>query len=181
MDRQAGCVGSDDGAGLADGLDAREKGALDFEIFGDGFDNPVHLATPAEIVFKIAAGDQACGVGREERRGTGFFCGFEAGGHDSIPNRWTFKCQTFACLVRYEIPRNDIEQITRDARVGKVSSNPRTHRSGSQHSDFFNPSFHWSAQKRTSRLQNEKRRVNLKDRERPKYAKLLLGVIAPYG
>jgi hypothetical protein len=62
-----------------------------------------------------------------------------------------------------------------------VGGYARAHRSGSKHNNSFNPLFHWSAQKRTSRLQNEKRRVNLKDRERPKYAKLLLGVITPDG
>ena len=53
-DGQAGGIGGDDGAGAAMGGDAIEQLALDFEIFGDGFDDPIGFGAPGEIVVEIA-------------------------------------------------------------------------------------------------------------------------------
>jgi len=53
MDRKATGVGGDDGAGLAELGDAREELTLDFEIFGDDFDDPVGFRDAGEVIFEL--------------------------------------------------------------------------------------------------------------------------------
>ena len=88
---QAGRVGCHDGARLADRFDARKKAALDFEILGDGFDDPVHLAAPGEIVFEIARGDEPRRLRREKGCRARFFRGFESRENDAISHRGTLE------------------------------------------------------------------------------------------
>ena len=58
-DGKAGGVGGDDGAGAAMRRNSLQQAALDGEIFGDGFDDPVGLGAPGEVVLEIADGDAA--------------------------------------------------------------------------------------------------------------------------
>src|ERR1700722_17254394 len=69
MNWKSGGIGSDDRAGLAWGLDARQEIAFDLEILGDNFDYPVRFRTPSEIVLKIASSHEACRLRRKEGGG----------------------------------------------------------------------------------------------------------------
>ena len=57
VNRQSGGIGGDDGSGLAELGHAREQAALDLEIFGDHFDDPVGVFAARQVVFEIADGD----------------------------------------------------------------------------------------------------------------------------
>ena len=150
MNRQAGGVGGDDGPGLADGFDAGEEAALDFQIFGDGFDDPVRLAAPGDVVFKITGSDQARVVGREECGGTRFFGGFQAGEDDAIAHGAAFQRQTFALFRGSEAGGNDVQQVARDAGVRQMRGDARAHRTCSQNRCAFDASFHWCPSRRLS-------------------------------
>ena len=67
--RQAGCIGADDGAGAAARVDTLEKGALRIRLFDDGFDDPVGLRDPFEIRVEPPGPDAADCVGRKKRIG----------------------------------------------------------------------------------------------------------------
>src|SRR5581483_11574041 len=83
-DGKAGGVGGDDRAGAAMRQDFLQQAALDGEIFGDGFDDPVSLGAPDEVVFEIADGDAGGGGGREEGGGARLLGGFEAGANNGV-------------------------------------------------------------------------------------------------
>ena len=168
VNRQAGSVRGDDGAGFADGFDAAEKAALDFKIFGDGFDDPIDLAAPGDVVFEISGRDEARGFGSEKCRRAGFFGGFEPGEHDAITHRGAIEGQTLALFLGSQARRNDVQQITGDAGVRQVRGDARAHRAGAEHSHAFNAivSLEFlSALPNTVRLQKQYGAVNRKDPE----------------
>jgi hypothetical protein len=68
VDGQAGSIGGYNSAGAAMRSYAVEEFALDFEIFGNGFDDPVGFGAAREIVLEIADGD-AVSDGRREKCG----------------------------------------------------------------------------------------------------------------
>ena len=43
-----------------------QQAALDFKIFGDGFDDPIAMPDVAKMIFEIAGRDQCAGGLREE-------------------------------------------------------------------------------------------------------------------
>ena len=133
VNRQAGSVRRDDGARLAHRFDALKQLALDFQIFGDGLDDPIHLPHQARLSSKIPGRDQPRGFRREKSGRARFFRGFEARQHDAIAHRRAFERQPLAFFIRSQFRRNDIEQVTRDAGVGQVRRDARAHRAGSQH------------------------------------------------
>ena len=51
-DAETGSICGNESAGTAMSFDAFEKRALDFEIFGDDFDDPIGLGAPIEIIFQ---------------------------------------------------------------------------------------------------------------------------------
>ncbi len=62
-DGQAAGVGGEDGVGAAVLRDLFEQSALDVEVLGDGFDDPVAVGDQGEIVVEVADGEEARGVG----------------------------------------------------------------------------------------------------------------------
>ena len=56
--RNAAGVGGEDGARLAVLQHSLDQGALDFEVLGDGFDDPVAVPYLGEVVLEVAWGDQ---------------------------------------------------------------------------------------------------------------------------
>ena len=47
------------------GLNARKQRRLDFEIFGDGFNDPIALREPGQVIVEVAGRDERC-AGRLE-------------------------------------------------------------------------------------------------------------------
>ncbi len=78
-ERNAAGVGGEDGAGGAEGGDALPEGALDFEILGDGLNDPFAASDAAEIVFEVAGSDERFGGVREEGDGALFGGALDAG------------------------------------------------------------------------------------------------------
>ena len=76
--RNAAGVGGDDGAGRAMRDHPVVERALDGEVFGDGFDDPVAVCDLREVVVEVAGGDEAGGFGNEERGRAAFERGFDA-------------------------------------------------------------------------------------------------------
>ena len=126
VNRQPGSIRCDDRAGFAYRFDAREKAALDLQVFGDGFDDPIHLAAPGDIVFQVSGGDQARGIGREKSGGAGFFRGVEASQHDAIAHGRAFQRQSFALFRGRQARRDDIQQVARNAGVRQMRGDPRS-------------------------------------------------------
>ena len=141
-DGQAGSVGGYDGAGAAMRRYAIEEFALDFEIFGDGFDDPVGFGAAREIVFEIADGDAVSGGWREECGGARFERGFEAGASDAIADAGIGERKAAGFFVGREFAGDDIEQRAGEPGVGDMRGDARAHGSGAEHDDFFDMAFH---------------------------------------
>jgi hypothetical protein len=134
MDGKAAGVGGDDGAGLAELRKTREEFALDIEVFGDDFDDPIGFGDAGEVVFEIANGDFFGQRRGEKSGGAGLFCGFEASADDfvSIGGRG----------VRLEIGRNDIEKDAGQAGVGEMGGDTSTHGASSEDDCFLDRTSH---------------------------------------
>ena len=72
-DGQAGGVAGEDGARRKVRHNALEQGGLDLEIFGDGFDDPIALREPGQVIVESARRDQA--AERRFKEGRGFRLG----------------------------------------------------------------------------------------------------------
>ncbi len=114
-----------------------QQAALDGEIFGHGFDDPVGLGAPREIVFEIADGDAAGRRGREERGGARFLGGFEAGADDAVANAGVGERKAAGFFLRGELGGHDVEQPAVHAGVGQVSGDAGAHGSGAEYGDIF--------------------------------------------
>src|SRR5882672_728997 len=134
MDGKATGVGGDDGPGFAELRDAREEFALDFEIFGDDFDDPIGFGDAREVVFKIADGDFFGQRGSEESGGAGFLGGIETGAGDfvAIGGRG----------VWFEVGRNDVEEDAGQTGIGKMSGDASAHGSGAKDDSFLDRTSH---------------------------------------
>ena len=93
MDGQTGGVGGHQRSRLAHRFHALEKLALDFQILGHGFDNPIRIAEPRQVVFEIARGDQAGRFGSEKSRGPRLPGRLQARRYDAIAHRGAFEGQ----------------------------------------------------------------------------------------
>ena len=117
---QAGGIRGDNRAGLANFRDAGEQRALDFEIFGDDFDDPVRLGAKIQVIFKIAGDDAIFETPGEKRGGLGLDRGCETRANDAITNVGIFQGQPALLLRGRELSRRDIQQGAPDAGVGNV-------------------------------------------------------------
>ena len=79
VDGEAGGVAGDDGAGAAVLEDFGEEGALDVEVFGDDFDDPVAVGDEGKVVVEVAEGEEAGVFGDEEGSGFRLFEPVESG------------------------------------------------------------------------------------------------------
>ena len=119
--RDAAGVGGKDGAGRAHLGHAAEQAALDLQVLGHRFDDPVAVAQLRQVVFEVARRDQGRGGGREERARLLLQGVLDAGQRGGVPVGL--------------IGQNDIEQERRDAGVGEMGGNARPHGAGAQHGD----------------------------------------------
>ena len=87
VDGQAAGVAGDDRVGAAMLLHLVEQRALDLEVLGDDFDDPVAVGDQGEVVVEVADGDEARAVGRVEGRGLGFLEAIERGEDDLVALR----------------------------------------------------------------------------------------------
>ena len=138
---QAGGIRGDDRAGLANLRDAREQRALDFEIFGDDFDDPVGLGAKFQIVFKIAGDDAIFEAAREKCGGLGLDGGGKARANDAVANIGICQGQPALLLLGGQLGRRDIQQRAPDAGIGDVRGNARAHGARAQNHDFFDRFF----------------------------------------
>ncbi len=97
------------------------EAALDVEVFGDGFDDPIAIAQAAEIVFEIAGRDQRLGGIGEETDGPLFGGVLDAGERGGV--------------ALGLIGKDNVEQIDRISGIGKMGGDARTHGSGAQNRD----------------------------------------------
>ena len=134
MDRKAARVGGDDGAGLAELRDARKEFALDFEIFGDDFDDPIGFGDAREVIFEIADVDFFGERGREKRGGAGFFCGVDASADDLVA--------VCAWGVGPEVGRNDVEENAWEAGVGEMRGDASAHGASAEDGCFLDRTSH---------------------------------------
>src|ERR1700722_3573904 len=81
---QSGGIACDDRAGTAMLGNASQEFALDLEILGDDFDDPVGLGAPGQIVLEVADGDEGRGAGSEERSGPRFQGSIEPGANNAV-------------------------------------------------------------------------------------------------
>ena len=156
------------------GGDAIEELALDFEIFGDGFDDPVGFGAPGEIVFEIADGDARGGGGREKRGGARLEGGVQAGADDAIAHAGIGEREAAGLFVGRELGGHDIQQPAGHSGIGQMRGDARAHGAGAEDGDFFDAfdaRFHRSnlagarrlaadTDGRYGRLQNGQGRVN---------------------
>ena len=169
MNRQAGSIRGDDCAGLAHRFDAREEFALDLQVLGDRFDDPIHFAAPIEIVFEISERDQARRIGSKKCRGTRFLGRFEPGQHDAIAHRRAFQRQPFAVFLGVQLGRDHIQQVARNSGIRQMRGDARAHGSRAENGRFFDSSFVTGflyALRQALRLQKRYRAVNRKDPQR---------------
>ena len=117
--------------------DRLQQAALDFEIFGDGFDDPIGLGAPGEIVVEIADGDAGGGGGREEGGGARLEGGFEAGANDAIADARVGEREAAGLFLGSELGRDDVEQPAGDAGVGQMSGDAGAHGAGAEDGDTF--------------------------------------------
>ena len=124
-DGQAAGVGGDDRAGLADGFHFPQQRPLDVEVLDHGFDDPVDVGELLDVVFEIAHRHQPGERRFHEGGRLGFFGGVEPGGGDLVSRR------------PVGVRRNNVEQITGNAGIGKMRGDAGAHGSGAKDSDFI--------------------------------------------
>ncbi len=124
-DGDAAGVGGEDGVGAASGSIAGPEVTFHLEILNDGFDDPVALCDPLEVVLEVADGDEAGALNR---------CRSAAGFEFAAVSRPAF---------RRGIPvgfagRHDVQKIRRNAGVGEVGCDAGAHHAGSQNGHASN-------------------------------------------
>jgi len=117
-DRQAGSIGGEQRLGRKMRQNAGQQSGLNFEILGDGLDDPVALRQLRKIVVEVTWGDER-GVRQVIESGRLGFCeGFEAG-----------ICQRVIRCSFLEAGRGEEREFS----IGQVRGNAGAHGSGAQH------------------------------------------------
>ena len=131
---QAGRVGGYDGSWLAKLGYAGQQFPLDFQIFGDDFDDPIGLRTTRQIILEVSASNLFRKCGREKSCRLGLLGGLQSGSHDLVALR--------AWRIRGQTRRNNVQQNARQPGVREMCGDPRAHGSRSQHYCLFNATIH---------------------------------------
>ena len=116
---QAGGIGGEHGVGRKVGCHARQQGRLDVQILRHGFDHPVALGQPGQVVLKVAGGEE----GGERRLIEGGRPGFGEGLDGAFGK---------AAAVAFA-GRDKVEQKGGNAGVGQVGGDAAAHGSRAQH------------------------------------------------
>ena len=132
VDREAGSVCADDRAGAAVSGDFLQQAALDGEILGHGFDDPIGLGAPGKVVFEIADGDAVGRRGSEKGGGSRLLCGFETGANDTIADTTVGERQSAGILLCGELRGRYVEEPAVESSIGKMGGNAGTHGSGAK-------------------------------------------------
>src|SRR6202035_887810 len=104
----------------------------DCEIFGNGFEYPIGVGAPGEMVFKVAEGDTGRGGGAEKGGGAGFEGGCEAGAHDAVANARVGESEAASAFVRGKVGGNDVEEAAGQPGIGKMRGDSGSHGAGSE-------------------------------------------------
>jgi hypothetical protein len=118
-DGQARSVGRQNGVSAEVRQNACEQRGLDFEILGDGFDHPITLGNPGQVVVEGAGHDQ-----------TAKRCLKECG---RLRFRKRFKSGDGGRALRGLILWRKVKQERRDSGVGQMRGDARAHGSCAQH------------------------------------------------
>ena len=137
---QAGGIGGDDRAGLADLRDAREQRALDLEIFGDDFDNPVRVGAKFQVVFEVAGNDAILEAAREKCGRPGLHGCAKACADNTVTNFRAREGQPALLLFGRKVRRRDVQERARHPGIGDVRGDARAHGARAQDHDLFNRS-----------------------------------------
>lgn len=135
-------VGGDDGAGLAHGFYLAEQSALEFEVFDDGFDDPVALGEETEMILEVSGGDQAGESRFHESSRLGLASGVQTGVGDAVADgrRGIIRRSIAPGLATCG---KDIEQIRTHPGIGQVRGDAGAHGSRAEDGDFLNSFEHW--------------------------------------
>jgi len=109
-------------------LDFFEESALDFEVLGDDFDDPVAVGNEGEIVVEVAGGEQTRAFGDEEGGRFGLLEAIERGEDELIAGGLG--------SVGRGAGRDDVEEDDGKTGVGEVSGDARPHGSCSEYGYF---------------------------------------------
>ncbi len=142
VDRQAGSICGNDCAGRAMNFHAREQRALNFEIFGDCFNNPIGFRAPIEIVFKISGDDSLRESWSEKSGGPRFQRGFESSARDAIADFGTRERQASRFFRGVQFGGNDIQQKSFHAGIREMRCDSRAHRACAKNHRAIDSFFH---------------------------------------
>ncbi len=110
-------------------FDPAVKILFGFQLFDDGFDDPITIRHPMEIIPKVAGPNSGAQGIQVKRR---WF-----GGHGRCQG---FVNQRIGVFGRFRI--RDIQEQDVHSAIGKVTSQPGAHYSRTQDSDFMDSSVH---------------------------------------
>ena len=89
--------------------------------------NQIAVFELCEVVVEIASGDEGCEFGSKERCGPRFFCGFQTVTRDPAAHLFRVQSKPFGLFFRSQFTRWNIQQQSRDPRVGEMCGDLRAH------------------------------------------------------
>ena len=127
LDGQTGGVGGYDAVRFHDLFDLGKKLLLDFQVFDDDLDHPVHVGQPVEVVLEIADLDHGSVFLAVETRRLGFCdAGQSVGGKAVPPGRALFREALLLVGLR-QFKGDDIQQTAWNPRVGQMGGDGGAH------------------------------------------------------
>ena len=110
-----------------------QQAALNVEIFGDGFDDPIGLGAPREIVFEIADGDAAAVAGVKNAAGRAFCAASKPARTMRLRTRGSVSVNPRAFSSGVSSEGSHVEQPTVHAGIGEVRGDSGAHGSGAEY------------------------------------------------
>jgi hypothetical protein len=139
VDRNAGGVAADDGAGGRNALDAFHQRLFGAGALHDHLDHPVALLDGAvEVIFQVADADQGGGAFGKEIGRIGLDHAVIAGLYDAVAHLAVGQGQAGGLLRGRQLCGHDVQQRAADARVGQMPGNRRAHGPRADHGDVLN-------------------------------------------
>ena len=141
-DGQARGVGGHEGVLSANLVDPLHQVALDVQPLDNGLDDPVAVGELLKIVFEVSGADQPPRVLAHERSGLQLLDSPQAIGDDSIADLGVIQGEALFLLGGAQLAGSDVEQQHREAGVGHVGGDGRSHGAGADHADSFDRMLH---------------------------------------